>query len=200
MPKPTSITIGLPLPGIPTLSVVYEERVVSLQPFDLILVNPIPLRPDVDVISTYHTAWKTEITMAASAGRTVVVFLNRFEQEDYGGRPCHNFEFLPTSTPPLIAMEGKDIQLSNATNWVPIWTLLKPFLSYSVGFDGTFSTVLGLSKHHQKPVAGIQTMGKGRVILLPQVDWDHPDLLEDDSWTDKGIKLAETLVDYLSRI
>ncbi len=194
------VTVGVPLPGIPTLTITYEFGAVPLHPYPVTIINPIPLRPDVDVMSDIAQEWKKEIGIAVSGGRTIIVFMNRFEQDFYFERPCHNFEFLPSTVPALLEGHGKDIQLTNSEPWLPVWKLLSPYLQYSAVFDGTFSEILGLSKQMEKPVAGVLKMGKGRLILLPEIDWEHPDLMEDEEWTEKAMTLINQLIDYFARI
>lgn len=169
--------------------------------------------------------WHAEISTALQDGKTVFVFMGRYEEvfvetgeKQYSGTgrsarvtnivsSYDNYQFLPVDIPSLIPKEGSEIKFSNHPIFTTFWTEFRDYLKFESYIDGKIDAPLFFTKTGNKPIGGLFRLGKGNLVLLPPIR--YPDKFTKHEkkkayWTEKAIefghRLIQTLVDIDSAL
>ncbi len=147
--------------------------------------------------------WRNQIQQSLTAGNTIVVFLNYFEQDGNGpttANTIHTFSFIP-NLPSLFEESGTDLQLNPHPSILPLWKELAPYFSYTCLLDGIAPLPLALSKTHQKLAGLLRKVGKGNLILLPALNFEHPDFqIEEDRYSPKALEKGRWLANFFTQL
>lgn len=162
--------------------------------------------------------WHTEISTALQDGKTVFIFMGRYEevfvhtgQKEYSGTgrntrttnivsPYDNYRFLPVKIPSLTPKEGTELKFNNNSLFTTFWTEFKDYIKYESYIDGKIETPLFFTKTGNKPVGGLFRLGKGNLVLLPPIRYPEKFTKEEKGkayWTDEAVKFGNRLIQVL---
>ena len=138
--------------------------------------------------------WHSHMETALNSGKTVVIFLTKVknafyytgEKENVGtpGRPrmevivspCSNYDFIPVQLADMSVSNGSSFKImkEGADLLDQYWTNFGLFSSYRCYFksDAGWRPLLA-TKGGEHDVAASVRVGKGTLLLLPEVDWSH---------------------------
>jgi hypothetical protein len=149
------------------------------------------------VRATQH--WHRELSTALEHGRTVFLVMGKHEvaqiytgQKDFKGartinyvRDLSNYEFLPVTLPSIVAKGGSEIVFKQHPAFSAFWAAFADYLSYESYIDGKISTPVFVTKTGDRPVGGVLRVGKGHLVLLPMIDYDHDKFVKTNAKTKK---------------
>ncbi len=186
-------TVGTPFPGEPGEWGPFS-RLPDFPIAETLLFNLTEMQIPDRLTVTQQEVWQKIILDQLLKSKLVVVFLNQFYSEE----TWHNYAFLPPQCNTLVAHSGRDLQLANHPILRPLWDKISPYLHYSCVFENTvtLSIPLAMSKSTKKVAAGIQKISRGKIILLPEINWLHSNLIQDDTWTPKALDLGRYINTY----
>jgi len=167
-----------------------------------------------------HTKhWHTEISTALQDGKTVFVFLGKYQEvfvhtgtKQYSGTgrntritnlvaPYNNYEFLPIEIPDLIPKEGSEVKFLNHPTFSSFWSEFKNYLRYESYLDKDIEKPLFTTKTGNKPIGGIFKLGKGSLVLLPPLRYPDKKFTRYEKgkavWTEEAIQFGKRLVQIL---
>lgn len=237
MAKRNIISLNFKFPGHDDYISFRSDR--SLLDADLIVVEPSitttyysreshqgkPLLSESDSFKVLEDMahWRSELRVALDEGKTVFVFLTRFETffvytgtKDYSGTgrnravtnhvsPADNYSLLPTEIGRIVSRSGKEIRV--AKDLGPLSSYWKNFAensAYEAYLEGKFDNAL-LTKTGSKVVGAIVPEGKGNLVLLPTLTYDIEDFIEYDEedeehWNQKGVAFGKKLITSLVEV
>lgn len=165
--------------------------------------------------------WRTEMVTAVNAGKTVFVFLSKFEEvfkhtgkKDHSGSgankpiinyidPFNNYLSLPVKLDRIVPKGGREILITKSLSCLSTyWEEFKSYSSYEVYLEGEFSQVTLTTKTGSKAVGLMIASGKGTLVLLPSLKYpvDEFRTKRGQNWNDKGIQFGKRLVSALVEI
>lgn len=220
---------GLPGDPSPVIQLDQDTFSLPREEGVLIFANPGIAPPD-PFLAERTAFWKPLVFQALNKGFTVVVFLDEFEDFRTKEEPDEdleddidltdtplppeeelpeilrnqttptNYSFLPKACPELTEIEPDSAQLRSHPLFTPLWKALQPYLSFRCAINGQVTFPLALSKTEKKLVAGVVTVGKGNLLILPEIKWAQPALLHEDEWTPKALELGWFLCNYFTKL
>ena len=196
---PFIATLGQPLPGLSSLSLQLGDAL--LEKADLILASPYD--PPVTQDAFDHMVGMRQMLMTLiKQGTFCVVWMRPFEHSykidkqtpDETLVRWHNYSWLPV--PPFKGVRPKKI-IIEPSSFKPLLSLLEPFLSVNLAFSKPFQKQL-MTDSDQHVLAGMSKIGKGYLICLPAVQWEHPKLLnsQNEEWTPLALTIGKQLFDF----
>ncbi len=142
--------------------------------------------------------WPAQISAALKAGKTVFVFLTKFQKHFYytgtkrnvgtPGKPrmqtdvqsCGNYDFIPLDLKGLSLADGSFIKITRegAPLLDQFWREFEGCTEYRCYFKSDPSwTTLMTTKGGEHAVAASVRLGEGNLVLLPEITWGHLDAL-----------------------
>jgi len=229
------ITVGFEIPGLADRYEPYDSS-QSLLDADIVVFSP--------ELEHYHAGtsyqgeacydedvsfrlkedsrrWRAELSTALADGKTVVVFLRRYEslfvhtgRKEYSGtgrnarvtaivERYNNYAFLPVEIPRVVPKEGTEVKFGGHPVFATFWTDFRHHLKYECYFDEQVSAPLMFTTTGNKPVGALLSLGKGHLVLLPTLV--YPDEFVDRSpgkalWTKEALEFGSRLVQALTDI
>ena len=171
--------------------------------------------------------WKKELTDALGAGKTVFLMLT--DKEDFfvdtgsrthsgSGRnrtttinvaPLNNYELLPIRIGSVHSAKGKAIYSTGNSLFNDFLNAFGPNFEYQVYVEDVQGTPIFVGKDKTKVLAAVYTVGIGRLVTLPFVDFDREKFVktkkdkagkEQGYWTPEAIGFGDTLISCLVEI
>lgn len=226
------ITIGFDIPGYAENYKPYNSS-QSLLDADIVIFEPdfsdysyyenYQGKPSYDENESFRLKedtrhWHTEISTALQDGKTVFVFMRKYEevfvhtgQKQYSGTgrstrvtnivaPYNNYEFLPVDIPSLIPKEGTELKFNNNTVFSIFWNEFNKQIKYESYIDGKIELPLFFTKTGNKPVGGLFRVGRGNLVLLPPIRYPEKFTKYEKKevyWTDEAVKFGNRLIQVL---
>ena len=171
--------------------------------------------------------WKSEISTALSGGKTIFVFMARYEEVFVctGERKIsgmgenarvttntvdlyNNYNFLPVDIPSLVPKEGSELRpADNHHNLTAaFWEEFKEHIRYECYMKEEIEEPLFLTKTGKLPLGGLFHEGEGKLVLLPPVRYPEEEFTEwseergKDIWTEQAVGFGQKLVRSLQDI
>jgi hypothetical protein len=156
--------------------------------------------------------WTAQIKSALEATKTVIVFLPQKEEvfrytgdKTFSGTgrsrvatnivtPVSNYDFLPIRFDEVVPGQGRAMKLaSNAEIITAYWQHASSISVYEVHFSAKEARPLILTKSGDKVVGAIVS-GTGRIVYLPNIEWDKTAFVTEDgdTWTEAWTIAAKT--------
>jgi hypothetical protein len=167
--------------------------------------------------------WQTEIETALRQGKTIFVFLvepqqfyvytgeiqvagtAKSQRDQHIVAPFDTYAILPLGLD-YVPNHGTTIVPSkDAQIILPYWNNFAELSSYEVYLTGKFSKTLLTAKDKSRIVGAILQVGTGSLVLLPSLNIDSDEYLDDDDdgnefWTPEGVSLGNRLINALVEI
>lgn len=170
--------------------------------------------------------WKSEISTALSGGKTIFVFMARYEEVFVctGERKIsgtgknarittntvdlyNNYNFLPVDIPSLVPKEGFELRpADNHHNLTAaFWEEFKEHIRYECYMKEEIEEPLFLTKTGKLPLGGLFHEGEGKLVLLPPVRYPEEEFTEwneerGEIWTGQAVGFGQKLVQVLQDI
>lgn len=164
--------------------------------------------------------WKSEISTALNGGKTIFVFMARYEEvfvctgerkTSGTGNKVHlynNYNFLPVDIPSLVPKEGSELRpADNHHNLTAtFWEGFKKHIRYECYMKEEIEEPLFLTKTGKLPLGGLFHEGEGKLVLLPPVRYSKEKFTEwseergKDVWTRQAVGFGQKLVQVLQDI
>lgn len=173
--------------------------------------------------------WRSEIQMAFSTGKTIIVYLtelNEFyvETGEKGVSETNrktnityvsefnNYAFLPVNFEKIVSSSGKSIKFAKDVKFMTsYWKEYEASSSYEVILEGGFESksVILVTKTGSRVVGLHLTNGKGNLFLLPDLSYPDEGFIssEEDNegeiieqWTPKATKYGKTFLSHIAEI
>lgn len=168
--------------------------------------------------------WREELNIAFKSGKTIIIFLNEFEEVYYKtgekisgtGKNqkitnivalLNSYSMLPLTFSNKKVAKGKNIKFTKDANLLkPYWELVKDFTEYQLYFELDKLKPLILTKSGDKVVAGMLQNDKGgTILLLPPLKLpdDFTKLHSDGKtqiWSEKAIQFGKSLLGQIVAI
>jgi hypothetical protein len=219
----TIISIEYEIPGFSDDHYEYSSD-QSLLDADVIVFQPIEFdesygKPSYDESGAFWLReatghWKRELSTALEYGKTIFLIFRKFQNaslhtgnKDFKGartinyyEPYDNYRFLPLQLPPIIAKGGSGVVFKGNPVFATFWKEFKGYLKFESYLDIEIKDALFVTKTGERPVGGIFNVGKGKLILLPPIDYDEDKFTEKEKgkkahWTKEAIQFGRRLVE-----
>jgi len=174
-------------------------------------------------IREHSQYWRKELLIALEAGKTVFVFLRRFEEiylysgeKQYSGTGRNarvtnevsvydNYRFIPVKLPAIMPRTGSQVTFSGHSAFASFWTRFKDKIEYESYLDDKVATPLFVTKTGGKPVGAMFKVGTGHLVLLPAMDYDHENFVKlnakkEEVWTSEAMKFGGALISAIVEI
>ncbi len=159
--------------------------------------------------------WRTELKAAFDAGKTIFVFLSKFEDvfrhtgdKQFSGTgrsrvttnlvtSFNNYQSLPFKIDRIVPKGGKEIRVHKDLSFLSTyWNEFKAYSIYEVYLEGSFSQVVFTTKTGDKVVGAVITGQKGNLILLPPLRYSIEEFStkSGDRWNAKGMQFGKKLI------
>jgi len=199
----TIISIEYEIPGFSDIHHYYSSD-QSLLDADVIVFQPIEFdesygKPSYDESAAFKLKestrhWKRELSTALQYGKTVFLIFRKFQNASFhtgnkefkGARTINYYEnydnylFLPIQLPPIVAKGGSGVVFKGNPVFATFWKEFKGHLKFESYLDIEIKDALFVTKTGERPIGAIFNVGKGKLILLPPIDYDQ------DKFTEKG--------------
>jgi hypothetical protein len=166
--------------------------------------------------------WRTEIEMALENGKTVFVFLNKY-QDFYGYKrvitsstatskttttlelsKLNNYWCLPLGSIDMARKSGDTVKFMNNPIFVQLWEEAGTYLVYESYFNQSPGTPLFITKSGNKTIGClIKTPENDHLILLPQIVLPQSFMEQGELeglWTEEGSRFGQRFVAVLVKI
>lgn len=162
--------------------------------------------------------WRGEISTALEYGKTIFILLGKHQtfqihtgKKDFKGRTTinyvqdfDNYQFLPTSIPPLISKGGTEIIFTGNVLFANFWKEFKSYLKYESYLDGKISNPVFITRTGERPVGGVLKVGKGNLVFLPLINYDERKFTTSKDgkrhWNNTALQFGHKLVEALLEI
>lgn len=161
--------------------------------------------------------WKSEINSALLAGKTIIVYLSRFEtvyrytgEKQFSGTgrnqkttnivtPFRNYDVLPISPSKIIPKSGKEIKIAKDLGSLSTyWNEFSKYSTYETYLEGSFDNTVLTTKAGEKTVGAVVKREKGSLFLLPPLN-NLPDSFYTQSkkWSQQGKNFWKKFISIL---
>jgi len=169
--------------------------------------------------------WRSEINAALSAGKTIILFLSKFEEiyihtgeksySESGKNPTttnyvrlfNTYSFLPLDSIKFINAKGTEIRIANDLKYLSTyWQEFACYSPYNVYLEGDIPNIILTTKTNNRILGAILTNEQnGTIILLPSIELDYDEFIEEDEegfeiWNDKAKALGQRLLSIIVEI
>lgn len=165
--------------------------------------------------------WRSEISAAVSAGKLVVVYLEKpYECYRHTGQKEHSgtgrsrvttnivTEISSYETLPMITRatpkSGTRVKLEGRSGLLAAyWAEFGEVSPYEVAISGNFTQVLLRSVAGDRVVGAANLSERGALILIPPISWDEEKFVSEDEdsgesfWTEEGLQFGKRLASAL---
>jgi hypothetical protein len=164
--------------------------------------------------STKH--WKRELLTALEYGKTVFLFLGRYEvasfqtgESEIKGRATinyvadhSNYEFLPVNLPPMTAKSGTGIVFTGDPVFAAFSNEFGEFLKYDCYLTEKVQRPIFVTRTGERPLGAVIPFKKGHLVLLPLISYDRNSFItkrkdREFYWTKKAVAFGHKLVGML---
>jgi hypothetical protein len=219
----TVISIEYQIPGFSDVCYYYSSD-QSLLDADVIVFQPLEFdesdgKPSYDESAAFTLKeatrhWKRELATALEYGKTIFLIFRKFQKASFhtgnkefkGGRTINyyedydNYRFLPLQLPPIVAKGGSGVVFKGNPIFATFWKELKEYLKFESYLDIEIKDALFVTKTGERPIGAIFNVGKGRLILLPPVEYDEDKFTkkgkgEEIHWTAEAVQFGNRLVE-----
>lgn len=128
-------------------------------------------------------------------------------QHTYNTKTLSNYDFLPTRVGLLASSYGKHLKFSGNEIFTTFNKEFNQYLEYHLYIENPTATqIIYFGKDNKKALGAIYTVGTGRLILLPMINFNEDDFIdtqkkkdgaEDNFWNKKGLAFGNNLVNCI---
>jgi hypothetical protein len=224
----TIISIEYQIPGFSDVHYHYSSD-QSLLDADVIVFQPIEFyephgKPSYDESASFTLKqatrhWKLELSTALEYGKTIFLIFRKFQNASFrtgnkefkGARTIiytedyDNYRFLPLQLPPIVAKGGSGIVFKGNPVFATFWKEFRGHLKFESYLDIEIKDALFVTKTGERPIGAIFNVGKGKLVLLPPIDYDEDKFTktgkgEEVHWTEEAIQFGSRLVEVFCGI